>query len=367
MTVMHAEPAAAQRSDASDRAPHVDAGVRRGASASTSTTLSRRVRVREARRGDAARRRVVHARGRRARRDRRSQRRRQDNAAGGDRRHRPGDLGVGALRRHRPATPTWGRSAACSATCPRTTSSTPTCRSNARFATRRGCGSRRRRPRPRSTTRSATPSTPSGLTESGRRPGRLAERRAAQAGQHRRRAAHRSARLLPRRADVGPRPGHERGADRPPAPTRRPVGDGRVHHALGRGPRPVRSHRVHDAGRASGLRRHRRRGARAVRGRLGPGALPPPGRPGRHHLRRRHRPSTVAAPDADPPRREQATSGERAHAMACPHPPDARDIRAQPLDARDPGRVTGAGRRHVRHPLPARRVRLPRTRARARW
>ena len=96
-----------------------------------------------------------------------------------------------------------------------------------------------------------------GLTEQRRRPGRLAERRAAQARQHRRRAAHRPARVLPRRADVRPRPGHERGADRPPAPAGRPVGDRRVHHALGRRPRAVRSRRVHGAGRASRLRRHR--------------------------------------------------------------------------------------------------------------
>ena len=120
-----------------------------------------------------------------------------------------------------------------------------------------------------------------GLTEHADRPGRLPERRAAQARQRRRRAAHRTARLLPGRADVRPRPGDERGADRPPARARRPVGDCRVHHALGRGPRSVRSRRVHGAGRTSRLRRHRRRSARALRGRLGPGALPPPGRGGR--------------------------------------------------------------------------------------
>jgi len=120
----------------------------------------------------------------------------------------------------------------------------------------------------------------------------------------------------------------------------------------------VRSHRVHDARWASGLRRDRRRGTRAVWGQLGPGALPPSGRCGRHHLRSRH---GRCRADARPrsPRRDQATGGERAHPMGCPDPPDARDIRAQPLDTRDPRRVTGAGRRHVRHPLPARRVRLP--------
>ena len=63
----------------------------------------------------------------------------------------PVDLGVGALRRHRRAREPGGRSAACSATCRRTTSSTPICRSGARSGTPRGCGSRRRRPRPRST------------------------------------------------------------------------------------------------------------------------------------------------------------------------------------------------------------------------
>ena len=120
----------------------------------------------------------------------------------------------------------------------------------------------------------------------------------------------------------------------------------------------MRSHRVHGARWASGLRRDRRRGARAVRGQLGPGALPPPGRSGRHHRRSRHGRYRAGARRRSP-RRDQATGGERAHAVGCPHPTDARDIRAQPLDARDPGRVTGAGRRHVRHPLPARRVRLP--------
>ena len=56
-----------------------------------------------------------------------------------------------------------------------------------------------------------------GLDRTGRRPGRLAQRRAAQARQHRRRAAHRSPRLLPRRADVRPRPDHRRGARLPSA------------------------------------------------------------------------------------------------------------------------------------------------------
>ncbi len=67
----------------------------------------------------------------------------------------------------------------------------------------------------------------------------------------------------------------------------------------------------------------------------------------------------AAAHETGSPRRDQTAGGERVHAMACPHPPDVRDIGAQPLDPRDPGRVTGARRRHVRHPLPSRRVRPP--------
>ena len=66
------------------------------------------------------------------------------------------------------------------------------------------------------------------------------------------------------------------------------------------GPRAVRSRRVHGTGWASRLRRHRRRSARALRRQLGPGALPPPGRRGRHHLRRGARPRAVPAPDAGP-------------------------------------------------------------------
>ncbi len=227
--------------------------------------LSRRVRVRNRGELTLLDARVVHALGRRARRDRRSERRRQDDAAGGDRRHRPGNLGVGALRRHRRVRqpgdiPQRARLRAAGRHHPRR----PAARTHAPLrraaaapvVDKRGRG-RRRRPR---RDRRRRPD------RSRRRPGRLAERRAAQARQHRRRAAHRSARLLPRRADVRPRPGHERGADRPPAPARRPVGDGRVHDALGRGPGSVRSHRVHDARWASGLRRDRRRGARAASG-----------------------------------------------------------------------------------------------------
>ena len=81
--------------------------------------------------------------------------------------------------------------------------------------------------------------------------------------------------------------------------------------------------------------------------------------PDAHRRRRPARPPPRRRPTPVARAVDQATGGERAHAVGRPHPPDARDLRAQPLDARDPARVTGAGRRHVRHPLPARRVRLP--------
>ncbi len=57
------------------------------------------------------------------------------------------------------------------------------------------------------------------------------------------------------------------------------------------------------------------------------------------------------------PTRRSTGSCQRAHPVACAHPPHARDDRAQPLDARNPPRLTRAGRRHVRRPLSAGRVR----------
>ena len=81
--------------------------------------------------------------------------------------------------------------------------------------------------------------------------------------------------------------------------------DSRLHYALGRGPRAVRSHRVHGAGRASRLRGDRRRSARVLRGQLGRGALPPPGRPGERHLCRGHARGR-ATPRGQQPKREQA-------------------------------------------------------------
>ena len=115
------------------------------------------------------------------------------------------------------------------------------------------------------------------------------------------------ARLLPRRADLGTRPGHERGADRPSAPARRPVGDGRVHHPLDRGPRPVRPHRVHGARRAGGLRRDRstKRSSTSASARSRSSTVAWPTR--RHRVHRGHG-AAAAGSDAGP-RGEQATRG----------------------------------------------------------
>ena len=220
-----------------------------------------------------ARHRVVLDPVRRAGGDRRAERRRKDDAAGDDRRHRPGHGGLGALRRGRRArqrrsVPQRARLRAAGRHHPRR----PAARAHAALrgtpaaAVRDEPGRRRRRRRRRPRRGRAR--------RPGRRAGRCAERRAAQAGQHRRRAAHRSARVLPRRADVGPGSADERRADHPPAPARRPVGDGRVHDALRRRPGDVSPHRVHDPRRTGRLRRNHRRGARVVRGRLGPRPLP---------------------------------------------------------------------------------------------
>ena len=75
----------------------------------------------------------------------------------------------------------------------------------------------------------------------------------------------------------------------------------------------------------------------------------------------------VRGPRRRQPKREQAARGERVHAMACPHPPDARDIRAQPVDARDPARVhrRSSSACSPSSSGPARST--SRTRARARW
>ena len=64
----------------------------------------------------------------------------------------------------------------------------------------------------------------------------------------------RPARLLPRRADVGPRSGHERGSGKPPARAGRRVHHRRVHHPLDRGPAPLRPHHLHGQRRSPRLR-----------------------------------------------------------------------------------------------------------------
>ena len=90
-------------------------------------------------------------------------------------------------------------------------------------------------------------------------------------------APHRTARILPGRADVQPRPGHQRRPDDPLAPAGRRVDHRGVHHPLGRGPRTLRPDRLHGVWRPDRLRRHRRRCAREVRGRLAAGPVPAPG------------------------------------------------------------------------------------------
>ena len=203
--------------------------------------------------GHPARRRVVHDPGRRAGGDRRYERRRKTRCWN-DRRLRPDDCRcvrfdevdvhatVGAFR-------------ACSATCRRTTSSTPTCRSRTLRCSGEDCGCRRRRPGQAST------SYVDALDDQPHHPRRHAGRRpegGQRKGQHRRRAARRPARVLPRRANVGPRPGDRR-ADHPPAPARRPLGHGRAHVALGRRPRPVRPSCSRPGGRVAFVERSTRR------------------------------------------------------------------------------------------------------------
>ena len=59
-------------------------------------------------------------------------------------------------------------------------------------------------------------------------------------------------------------------------------------------------------------------------------------------------------------RRRSAADGRRLTRSGGADPTHARDLGAQPLDPGHPDRIAGAGRRHVRRPLPARRVRLRR-------
>ena len=160
-----------------------------------------------------------------------------------------------------------------------------------------------------------------GLDRAGRRPGRLAERRAAQARQHRRRAAHRTARLLPRRADVRPRPGHERGAR---SPTCAQLADRSATVVF-------TTHSVEDLARCDRIVFMARGGRVGFVGTVdealehfGVGSVPElyrrPGRRGRHRRRTPRRDEPPAPPPTRSPRREQATRGERVHAMGVSSP-----------------------------------------------
>ena len=137
--------------------------------------------------------------------------------------------------------------------------------------------------------------------------------------------------LLPRRADVRPRPVDERRARRPPAHVGRPLGDGRVHDPLGRGPRAVRSRRVHGARRTGRLRRHRRRGVRSASGSTrSPSSTAAWPRPTRRRIDRPCRPP-AGRPDS---RRPQTSSGVPSPARSrsgASSPAARRDVRAQPV------------------------------------
>ena len=67
----------------------------------------------------------------------------------------------------------------------------------------------------------------------------------------------------------------------------------------------------------------------------------------------------VARPGPGRAAETHATGCERVDTVGGAHPPDAGDVGAQPLDARDPGRLAGTGRGDVRGALPAGRVRPP--------
>ena len=249
-------------------------------------------------RADPPRRRVALDRTGRARRDRRSQRCRQDHAPGDDGRRRPSDGGLGPVRRRRcRRLPQRARLRPAGRHHPRR----PRARTHApvRGPTPPALGDDDGRDRPRRRRHSGG-RRPDG---SRRRSRGLAERRAAQAGQHRRRAAHRSAGVLPRRADLGTRSGHERRADAPPAHARRPVSDGRVHDPLGRGSRGVRPDRLPGARRPTGVRRYGRRGSPGLRRRLRRRPLSPP----RRWVRLDGTPARVGDGDHPRPPRASAT------------------------------------------------------------
>ena len=255
-----------------------------------------------ARRGDAARRRVVHAR----------------RPVSSSRSSVPAAPARRRCWRRSPAsprpprgrcastastcTPTCGPSAACSATCPRTTSSMPTCRSDARSATPRGCGSRRR---PRAAevddaVRDAIDAV--GLTEQ-------ADVRVGSLSGGQRKRASIAVELL-----TDP---HVFFLDEPTSGLDPVTSAELIAHLRQLADRsatvvftthsvedlaPVRSHRVHGARWASGLRRHRstRRSSTSASARS-PSSTADLGRPGRHDRRSPARPPPMPAPPTPRP------------------------------------------------------------------
>ena len=217
----------------------------------------------------------------------------------------------------------------------------------------RGRGRRRRRSGPR---------RPGPFGARGR-PGRRAVRRPAQARQHRRRAADEPARLLPGRADFGPRSGELQRAPAATARARRRRLHGRLHHPFGPGPGLLRPRRVPRSRGPPGLRRDGRRGARLLRGRARRGDL----RAARHRRDARAVGEAVRGPSRQRrmpsrPRSSRTRRAARRHRvrsrMGGADAPNARDARAQPPDAGDPARLAGAGRGDVRRPVPPRGLRL---------
>jgi len=252
---------------------------------------------------------------------------REDHAAGSGRRRRPGDLGHGALRRLRPAHQTLAAFRSVLGYVPRTTSSMPTCRSNACFATRHGFASRRRPVPRRSTMPSATRSTPWILTAHANVAGRLAQWRTAQARQQSRFELLTDPHgVLPRRADVRSRSRDERGADRPPAvpwPTTRATVVFTTHSVddLAQCDRIVF---MAQGGRVGFCRDQSTRRGRVVRRSVRSRSCTNTSPTETTAPTQASPPSRYPRPDVAPRNVIRRPVAGRVHPMACPHAPDAR-------------------------------------------